>query len=78
MVLAQLFKNLKNELKIFRHTPLKITEGTQTPSNCFLQIVIPMKGSTHIKERFQRFNSNLIRFGRLLEVLDTIVNKCPS
>ncbi|GFR48797.1 hypothetical protein Agub_g10747 [Astrephomene gubernaculifera] len=50
----------------------KISPQQRAPSDSYLELVFPFSSSKTLREQYQRFTSNNMRFGLLLEDLDTL------
>lgn len=44
----------------------------RVPSDSYLELIFPFSSSAQLREHYQRFTSNQMRFGLLLEDLDTL------
>ncbi|KAM3134206.1 hypothetical protein pb186bvf_013724 [Paramecium bursaria] len=62
-----LFANIKFRYKV---TPSDRTYNT--PSNSYLQLFVPLGSNKRLRSQFTRLNTNFLRIGRLLELLDAL------
>ncbi|KRW98313.1 hypothetical protein PPERSA_02090 [Pseudocohnilembus persalinus] len=77
-VIAKLFSFTNGQIKIFKAKGSSILVDSEekkqknSPRNCWTSVFIPLKSEEKIRDKFIRFDKTNIRYGKLLEVVDSL------